>query len=284
MLKFSTNTNYKIVRGVQVVVCRFISFLGKDVKHISVRRRGVSWSLNLLEVIDFMIFFTGDFDRRSKTVLGRKLKSDDVILDIGGNIGSFCLPMSKLLSSEGKMIVFEPSSYAFNKLKVNVGLNEKYQRRIELVQAFVTNKENESLPDKIYASWNIHSKERHNNHQGVLTTTEGAISVTIDGFVQMTELKRLNWIKIDVDGYEHKVISGAVKTIEKYRPGIFMELCEYSLKEQNSSVESIVQLVGSFGYEFVGLNGKRFGQDIDKIKRLIPEMGTINIFALPYAV
>ena len=39
-------------------------------------------------------------------------------------------------------------------------------------------------------------------------------------------------LKVDVDGYDFKVLRGAAKTIKSFKPIIFIELCEYTLKKK----------------------------------------------------
>ena len=55
-------------------------------------------------------------------------------------------------------------------------------------------------------------------------------------------------LKIDVDGYDFKVLQGASKTIAQHRPTIFCELCEYTLNEQGDSIDDIFALLGELQY------------------------------------
>jgi hypothetical protein len=72
----------------------------------------------------------------------------------------------------------------------------------------------------------------------------------------MVDLKRLDdydfkdlvFIKIDVQGYESFVIDGALITIEKHRPYIFVEFEEHLLKENGSSEDMLKQKIESLGY------------------------------------
>lgn len=282
MLKFSTKTNYRIVYNVQRVVLFSMRLFRRNTSNIRVVRRGLRWQLNLHEVIDFLIFFTGGFDNTGVRAFTRQIKSNDVIIDVGGNVGSFCLPVSKQLEGSGKLFVIEPSSYASQKLRTNIAINDVVLRdRIQVIQAFASSHQKAPLPEGIHASWDITASQKHQHHCGVLTSTEGAITITLDSLVQRFDLKRVDWIKIDVDGYEHDVLAGAQELIRTFRPNIFLELCEYSLNEHDKSVRCVIEGLSAMGYQFVGMNGKHFGKDIQKIEDSIPKMGTINIFAKP---
>jgi fructose-1,6-bisphosphatase len=56
------------------------------------------------------------------------------------------------------------------------------------------------------------------------------------------------FIKIDVQGYEPFVIDGAINTINKHRPYLFVEFEDHLLKKQNSSEEDLQSKIESLGY------------------------------------
>ncbi len=55
-------------------------------------------------------------------------------------------------------------------------------------------------------------------------------------------------LKIDVQGYESNVIEGAVKTIEKHRPYIFIEIEEECLVKFGSSEKDLIKQIEELGY------------------------------------
>ena len=281
MIKFSTKTNYAIVSQVQRIVLLALKLVNKPVTEVQVKRNGIHWKLNLSEVIDFMIFFVGGFDKTSGKAFGRALKPNDTILDIGANIGSFALVASKYIGNKGRIIAIEPSIYAYNKFQENLDLNRDLGSKITPVQAFVTQNDY-PIPEGVYASWDtLQHKQRHKNHKGILTPTSGAISMSLDQIVKHFRIDQLDWLKIDVDGFEKDVLLGGQQVFINHKPNVFMELCEYSLTEHNTSVEEILSFLIQFDYEFYSVNGKAFKQDIQAIRKTIPRMGTINIFAYP---
>lgn len=281
MIKFSTKTNYKIVSQVQRVVLYVFSTLNKPIKQVQVNRNGLQWQLNLSEVIDFMIYFVGGFDKAGSKAFGKQLSKESIIVDIGANIGSFSLVASKYLGKQGQIIAIEPSAYAFQKFQDNLELNQSHSNKIIPVQAFIT-QNRYPVPEGIYASWDIQSEtKRHTNHKGILTPTNGAISLSLDQLVERFDIKKLDWLKIDVDGFEKDVLLGGQHVFENHKPNVFMELCEYSLVEHNTSVEEILSFLIQFDYVFYSVKGRAFNQNITAIKKTIPKMGTINVFAYP---
>ena len=82
-----------------------------------VRRRGLLWNLDLSEGIDFSIYLLGAFERSTVVTLERLVKPGDVVLDIGANIGAHTLGVARSVGAAGRVYAFEPTDFAFDKLK-----------------------------------------------------------------------------------------------------------------------------------------------------------------------
>ncbi|HET6992080.1 MAG TPA: FkbM family methyltransferase, partial [Bacteroidia bacterium] len=65
---------------------------------------------------------------------------------------------------------------------------------------------------------------------------------------------RIDFIKIDVEGYEYHVLQGAEKTIENSRPVFFIEVVDDFLKAQGSSAELLVSFLDSKKYKLKNAN------------------------------
>ena len=78
--------------------------------------------------------------------------------------------------------------------------------------------------------------------------------ITIDAFTESTGLK-VDFIKIDVEGYELNCIRGAVNTIKDNRPAIFCEAINKNITNE------VVSFLSDLGYEGFG----SLETDIDKI-------------------
>lgn len=66
---------------------------------------------------------------------------------------------------------------------------------------------------------------------------------------QLSGLKKIDLIKIDVEGFELYVLKGADTLLKKHTPVLFIEIDEFLLKENGTSPEEIIQLLKSkYGY------------------------------------
>ena len=140
-------------------------------------------------------------------------KLGDVVFDIGAYVGDTALWFSKAVGSHGKVYAFEPEPRNFAKLKANLERN-KVTNVIPL-QLAVSETEGQMQVASGAGS-------------SVITQTGTGTSVkvtTIDKFVEANKLPRVDFIKMDVEGYESKVLEGAHETIKTFKPSL--ALCAY---------------------------------------------------------
>ena len=80
----------------------------------------------------------------------------------------------------------------------------------------------------------------------------GAITVqviTFDSFVAKEQIEHIDLIKIDVEGFEMNVLRGAAECVARFRPVLFLELCDANLREQGSSALELLQWLEARDYE-----------------------------------
>ena len=130
------------------------------------------------------------------------LKKDDVVLDIGANIGYYTLIFARLAK---EVFAVEPDPYTFKLLKKNVASNN--YKNVELFQAAVTNYTGNC---KLYLS----NKNRSNNR--IYDANENSRVLTVPTIKLDDYFKgKIDFIKIDVEGAEGMVMSGALNILQK---------------------------------------------------------------------
>lgn len=141
-----------------------------------------------------------------------------IALDIGANIGIYSLAWMKTfreLNNDGQIIAFEPQEWVFYSLCGNIALNNCYQ--VRAVLAAISDVEGTANVPRLdyktpcsYGSLMIEID---------YPDTVPIQQITIDSCVT----ERLDFMKIDVETMEMKVLKGAEATITKHRPIIMME-------------------------------------------------------------
>ena len=247
-----------------------------------VRRGGINWHLDLQEGIDFSIWLLGVFEPETVRCYKRLLKAGDVVLDIGANIGAHTLPMAKAVGPQGMVYAFEPTDFAFAKLMVNRSLNPGLLPRIQCLQCMLVDTEDVGAPTPdLYSSWPLQPDEGlHRLHQGRLMATRGAEVRTLDSVVRSLDLRRLDCIKLDIDGFECKMLRGAGEVLRRWKPVIIMELAPYALEEHGASLDELLNLINRYGYRIFDLSsGVARASDPRILRKQIPSGASLNIIA-----
>jgi FkbM family methyltransferase len=248
-------TKYKIY------IAQFISFFLKPFfskKHIFVRN-GIKWNLDLNEGIDLSIFLFGTSEKKVKNIKKFfKLNKKITVIDIGANIGSISLPIAKMFP-KSKIYSIEPTTYAFKKLTINLHLNKDLIKNISLKQLFISKVDK---PKKVWSSWNFKSeKNKHKKHFGSLQTIKKDSYISLNKFINLEKIKKIDFIKLDVDGHELDVLKSGEKFIKKERPIIFIEIAPYLYPEFGYECSELIKYISKLGYSF-------YSDDIVKIKNI----------------
>jgi len=245
-----------------------------------ITRRGLTWDLDLNEGVDFVIFLLGMFEVGTIRAYRRLIRPGDIVLDIGANIGSHTLELACCVGPTGSVVAFEPTDFAFEKLKRNVVLNPVLSSRIRLEQVMLVECPGESPAQQLYSSWPLMPVSgSHPDHCGQLKTTSGVTSLSLDEYVARAGLKRVDFVKLDVDGYECKVLRGAQAVLNEHKPVIIMELAPYVLRETGHTLEELLSILGAMGYELFRLQGGRLPSLVQDVHRMIPHGASLNVLA-----
>ncbi len=168
----------------------------------------------------------GEFSEIELSVMEKFIKDGDIVMDIGANIGCFTIPFSKKVGKKGKVLAFEPQKFIFNLLSDNVKCN-----KIKNVQIF-NNAMGYSntflkLNDIDYAEpGNFGGVGLGKNYDNSLcvkikkTKKYKIKTLTLNDFLN---LKKCNFVKIDVELMELDVLKGGDKFIKKFRPIMWIE-------------------------------------------------------------
>lgn len=153
-------------------------------------------------------FIAGVFGQRDLNVFRfwqRALKAGAVFLDVGANIGLYTVPACRMVGPSGRVVGFEahPGTFAF--LARNVARN---------CNGIVTaeNLAVGSGPGEIRIAFcDRNPGETHVAAAG--ETGECVAMVSLDEYCERHAIPRIDYLKIDVEGYESEVLRGAERMI-----------------------------------------------------------------------
>jgi len=216
------------------------------VKHGSERnlyrtRFGDLFWLNDHSCIDQGIIQTGLWEPHATAAVRKIVKKGDVAIDVGANIGYFTVILSKLVGSEGRVYAFEPTTKYCEILKRNIEANGI--ANCEVFQLGLSNKGQTVEIFNDEASATIHVPE------GMPLGYRETIKVTtLNDFVGEHGLRKIDFIKIDVDGHEPLIFEGAWDILDQYYPVILTEISQLHFLEVGITVWDFYAELRSRGY------------------------------------
>jgi FkbM family methyltransferase len=266
---------YKLVRLV----------IRSDIREIS--RYGIHYKVDLSEGIDLSLFLFSNFQGYITRSGLFTLPKDAVIIDVGANIGSMTLQFAKIAET-GHVYAVEPTSYAFAKLTTNLSLNPALADRVTAVQVFASDQSQYRSRLQAYSSWKIDASadNAHPLHGGTLksgSANDAVPAVTLDDLCEQQGIGRVDYIKIDTDGHELKVLKGAIQTMRRWHPVIVFEAGLYIFREQNIEFRDFYELLAPEGYTFYNAHNNQI-INMGNYVRHIPLYYTIDIIAIPSQV
>lgn len=206
-------------------------------------------------LVDNEIFVKGVYEPKYLKLIKENLNKDDIFLDIGANIGQHSLFASKIVGNTGKIIAFEPLKDIYKQFKESIEKNN-------FTNLFIYNNACGEINKKIPIYLNIKnmggSSLIKNTYNSVKDLSE-VIEVINPTNILNRETK-INFIKIDVEGYELEVLKGLKDIIQKFKPKILLEYSPYYYKIKNFGDDS--QKILDFLFEN---NYSVFDVELDKM-------------------
>ena len=152
------------------------------------------------------------------------VRTDHVVWDVGANVGFFSFAAAHLAGANGRVVSIEPDIWLIQLLRRSSSIQPPSSAPVQVIPAAVAKSCD-------LRTFNIASRSRSSNFLSGygLSQTGGSeeqqtvVTVTLDWLAERLPLPDV--IKIDVEGAELEVLTGALGVLEKKHPVI---LCEVS--------------------------------------------------------
>lgn len=203
--------------------------------------------------VDEIVESEGVWEPGLLNTLKHILKDGDTFIDIGANIGYHSIAIASALP-EVKVYSFEPQNSLCKQIESSIEKNNL--KNVTLFQVGLSDEEEEVL---------IHIPEENvggssvikglNNHAAFKKSTKIKLE-TLDSY--LSQLSRVDVIKIDVEGHEPEALKGGFKLLSKYKPIIVMEFSPiiYNYFNPKASQE-LLELLAKLNYELLDLDLNR---------------------------
>jgi FkbM family methyltransferase len=178
----------------------------------------------------------------------RWLRPGDTFVDIGAHVGYYTAIAGSIVGRSGRVHAFEPNPAVAALLQKTVDLN-RYGDRTEINAVAVTST---GAPIEIYRPTDpgatMATTTVPHAWQSVLPGLQVS-SVTLDGYVTTRRIKAIRLVKIDVEGAELDVLSGASHTLQAVRPqALICEFCPALLADPSLAWQRLIAQTIPLGY------------------------------------
>jgi FkbM family methyltransferase len=176
----------------------------------------------------------GEFSEIELSLMSKFIMKNDVVFDIGSNIGAFTVPFAKKVGELGQVYAFEPQKVIYDLLQDNVNKNKL--KNVKVFNVGIGKKKEELELNEIDYS-------KVGNFGGVgfkvdsssftKTIKNKKYKVKIKNLNEFMEIEKCNFMKIDVEFMELDILTGGKNFLKKFRPILWIENHQFYPNEIN---------------------------------------------------
>jgi len=171
-------------------------------------------------------------------MLRQYVRPKSFVIDVGANIGFFTRKFATWVSDGGKVIAVEPEAVNYAHLEraiAEAGLTDV----VETILAAVADTTGQGL---------LEINPGHAGDHKLGTSGVPVALTTIDDILTARGWPEVSLIKVDVQGAELRVLAGARRTLERFRPALFLEVDDQQLRQSGSSAGELLTSATAQGY------------------------------------
>jgi len=159
------------------------------------------------------------------------LKNGMICVDIGSNIGYYALLENKIVGKDGRVFAIEPSPINLSYLNKNLKLQNS--SNVKTYNIAIGNTDGMTKLE-------IKGKSNHCKvvtEDQIISNEQDVINVPVkklDTFVQEQNISKVDFIRMDVEGFELHIVEGMTNVLRKFRPIVQIEVHKKFLGKDNT--------------------------------------------------
>jgi len=221
----------------------------------------------------FTILTDGVMEKYSTELFKKIVKKGMIVVDIGANIGYYTLIAAGLVGENGIVYAFEPELTSYKLLCKNIEING--YTNVVPVQKAVSNKDGKDklLVNKTNLLASSFSKKNallfiENDIKKKDIYAIEVNTTTLDGFFNKIGNKKIDFMKIDVEGAEGRVIEGAKNILRNNDLKIIMEFRPRTLRNLGTDPMELIEKFYKYGFKKIEFINER-KQELEPITKII---------------
>ena len=221
----------------------------------------------------------GVYEKEEISLFSRTIQPGMTVVDVGANLGAYSAVALDRLQGQGQLLAIEPAKENFlwlqRNLKQNRGLALK--TKIHAVRAALSNKAGVAVLHKNPAN----KGDNRLYPDGLLAGTEKVKTTTLDALCRQKGIRSIDVLKIDVQGFEGRVLAGAHKILQASpRCRLFCEFWAEGMRKAGVGTQTFFRSLDQLGFRICQLAGNRITPvDPETITRATQGRKYLNIYA-----
>jgi FkbM family methyltransferase len=171
-----------------------------------------------------------------------KVKKDDVVLDAGANVGVLSLLFLNRIGKGGHVYCFEPDKFNIVMMQDNFALNE-FEGVYTICEELLWDEE--TYVD-FNESGNVASSAIWFSGDSKVVKKK---AITIDSWANSAEIKKIDFIKMDIEGAEIQALKGCSKSLIKFKPNL--AIASYHFVDGELTYKWLESFFEKIGYPYV---------------------------------
>ena len=224
---------------------------------VRARADGLLMEVDSRSWIDWNLLFRGEYEPHITCLFRRLASVGGVAVDIGANIGTHTLTLAQILGPTGTVLAFEPNPLVRSVLERNVALNGFLGAHV--FDCALGNKPS-ILPLRVPKADSFEYSNMGLTSLVALDTPHNLVEVqvcTLDDIVRQAGLTRVDLVKIDVQGYECRVLAGMQEVLANHSPVVIFEHDAWAWAKAGATLADAIALFQRTGYSLWRLGSGR---------------------------
>jgi len=200
---------------------------------------------DLADHVQRQIYFRGAYEPIESYLVRNLLQRGMIVIDVGANVGQYTLIAGMEVGAEGEVHAFEPVPTTCKRLRDHVLANglAAIVRVNQLALWHQTGAIQLRRPSGAGNAALYTVAELEEPEESVFTT-----AIRLDDYVIQKQIKRVDFMKLDVEGSEWFVLQGATTVLSHWRPLLLVEINRQTCRRLGYGPEMIWDSLKPYGY------------------------------------
>lgn len=197
---------------------------------------------NLKSITTAVLLAQGDWFEAEMELWRIQIRPDMTVIDVGANVGVYTFSAAQRVGETGKVIAIEPFKACVNCLQETSRINQLPW--VKIYEAAASDHCG-SAKLSLHNASELNEVISDNSPSSDSANTVTIQCLTLDSLIETENLTRVDWLKIDAEGHEIKVLQGAERLLTEFKPNIIYE----NIAGAHGSNGAIMEYIQAKGYQ-----------------------------------